>query len=499
MTDCGAQRLWFALLLTTKYAASLIYAHLSAAIAVALAIRSFRDHAAGAARQLATVTNFPLLGILVAAAAAIGVFAGARFTYPVFRWFAQGAEPDPAQQRAAVRISNRQAVITFFLWLGCGVGFWLFNTQLGKGMLLVLAATVTMGAAMAASMGWLLAQRVMRPVIAAALRVSAGDIAAPGVRLRMGVTWALFTAVPTAAIMLLVLARLYGWFPAEGTSIEAPVLVLAVMVLMFSCRAMILVADSIADPVRDVLAAMKQVGQGNTAVRVAVYEPSEVGHLQSGFNDMVAGLAERKRLRDLFGQYVGSDVAQRALAEQTPLSGEVCDAAVLFVDLVGSTALAAQNEPQRTAQILNAFFQCVVAAVESQQGLINKFEGDAVLAVFGAPLRLPDAAAAALLTARRLAADLNTLSAFDFGVGVSYGSVFAGTVGAEHRYEYTVIGDAVNEAARLADEAKHRPARILCSDTALTNADDAEQLRWHLQGSIALRGRAAPTAVAEPC
>src|SRR5215831_14735945 len=92
-----------ALWLTAKYAAGLIYAHLSAALAVALVIRSFRDHSAGAARQLATITNLWVLALLVIVAATIGAALGARYTYPVFRWFARGTAPDAAQQRAAVR------------------------------------------------------------------------------------------------------------------------------------------------------------------------------------------------------------------------------------------------------------------------------------------------------------------------------------------------------------------------------------------------------------
>lgn len=484
--------------LTAKYAAGLIYAHLSAAIAVALTIRAFRDGSAGASRQLASLANLQILAVLVGVAAVIGAVAGAHYTYPVFTWFARGTPPDAGQQHAAVRIASRQAIIQFTLWIACGVGFWLFNTGLGKGMLIILAAAVVIGAAMAASLGWLVSQHLLRPVIAAALESSSVKIAAPGVRARLGVTWALFTAVPGAAIIVIVLARLYGWFPAATVSVEAPVLVLAVIQSIFSCRAMLLVASSVADPVRDVIAAMKDLGRGNTTARVAVYDASEIGYLQMGFNLLVAGLAERERLRDLFGRYVGADVARRALAQEPSLSGEVCDVAVLFVDLAGSTAMAARHAPHRTAEILNAFFQCVIRAVEAEQGLINKFEGDAILAVFGAPLRLPDPVSAALRAARRLGVELRAIPEIDFGVGVSYGSVFAGTVGAEHRYEYTVIGDAVNEAARLADEAKHRERRVLGAARALDTADEGELGHWHRSESTVLRGRAEVTLVVEP-
>ena len=101
---------------------------------------------------------------------------------------------------------------------------------------------------------------------------------------------------------------------------------------------------------------------------------------------MVAGIGERDRLRDLFGRHVGADVARRAIEEGTSLSGDVREAAILFIDLVGSTTLAASRPPQEVARVLNDFFRIVVSAVDDHRGLINKFQGDAALAVFGAPL-----------------------------------------------------------------------------------------------------------------
>ncbi|EUA30315.1 adenylate and Guanylate cyclase catalytic domain protein [Mycobacterium xenopi 4042] len=102
----------------------------------------------------------------------------------------------------------------------------------------------------------------------------------------------------------------------------------------------------------------------------------------------MSGLIERDRLRDLFGRHVGVDVARRAVEEEASLTGDVVDVAILFIDLVGSTRLTASHRPDEVAQLLNKFFEIVVAEVDQRQGSINKFEGDAALAVFGAPLRL---------------------------------------------------------------------------------------------------------------
>jgi adenylate cyclase len=268
--------------------------------------------------------------------------------------------------------------------------------------------------------------------------------------------------------------------------------------VLLGLRALILVARSIADPVRDVVDAMAEVEHGRLGRTVDVYEQSEIGRLQRGFNRMVAGLTERDRLRDLFGRHVGPDVVRLAIETDETLSGEVRDVAILYIDLAGSTQLAATLTPREVADVLNDFFQVVVAAVDEHNGLINQFQGDAVLAVFGAPIRTDGAAAAALATARNLSVDLRRLLDVDFGIGVSAGAVFAGNIGAENRYGYTVIGDPVNEAARLADIAKSTTGRTVVSEAAIARAGDAERPRWAANGSVLLRGRPEPTETSVP-
>jgi class 3 adenylate cyclase len=249
--------------------------------------------------------------------------------------------------------------------------------------------------------------------------------------------------------------------------------------------------------VHEVVDAMAEVERGHLGKVIDVYERSELGHLQSGFNRMVAGLQERDQLRDLFGRHVGEEVVRRAVDENERVSGDEREVAILFVDLVGSVQLATTREPHEVAAVLNDFFQIVFDAVDTRHGLINKFQGDAALAVFGAPLHIDDPASAALATARALAQELRRLSV-DFGIGVSAGPVFAGNIGAENRYEYTVVGDPVNEAARLADRAKDFDGRVLCSAAAIERANEAERRCWGVQGSEMLRGRSQLTEISAP-
>jgi adenylate cyclase len=290
----------------------------------------------------------------------------------------------------------------------------------------------------------------------------------------------------------------YGDVPADRfalvvLSIGGTALVIGLVVNVGAARA-------VADPVNAVRLSMGSVECGDLDAEVAVYDGTELGRLQAGFNTMVAGLRERERIRDLFGRHVGREVAQAAAAaEEIRLGGEVRQVAVLFVDLVGSTALAAQRPPEEVVGLLNRFFAVVVEVVEDNGGWINKFEGDAALAVFGAPAAAADCAGSALAAARclgeRLAAELPEI---DVGIGVSAGDAVAGNVGDVRRFEYTVIGDPVNEAARLTELAKAEPGRVLAAATAVGLAGAGEAAHWAEGETTHLRGRPEPTLLAVP-
>ena len=149
--------------------------------------------------------------------------------------------------------------------------------------------------------------------------------------------------------------------------------------------------------------------------------------------------------------------------------------------------------------LLNAFFAVVVDVVAAHHGWVNKFEGDGALCVFGAPLADRACAENALAAGRELAARLaEEIPELSAGIGVSAGGVVAGNVGAAERFEYTVIGDAVNEASRLSELAKQRPGGLLASGSALAQAPESERARWCLEGEQTLRGRSRPTETAVP-
>jgi len=219
--------------------------------------------------------------------------------------------------------------------------------------------------------------------------------------------------------------------------------------------------------------------------------------LQAGFNHMAEGLRERERMRELFGGYVGEEVARHALESGVSLEGEERDVSVLFVDVVGSTALAERRPPVEVVALLNRFFDVVIAAVADEEGWVNKFEGDAALCVFGAPMQQADHAARALRSAVAMRIALRAIEGLDAGIGVSSGIAVAGNVGSARRYEYTVVGDPVNEAARLTELAKAHAGRIVVSERTVMAAG-ASNDGWQPSECITLRGRSRPTQTFVP-
>ncbi|MHA3021892.1 adenylate/guanylate cyclase domain-containing protein [Mycobacterium sp. BMJ-28] len=484
-----------------RFASGVVVAHLLTTAEVVIILVSLGRQTLSGATTLITRANLVTLLAVVAVGTVVAAAGGYRLISRSLHWFEAGAQPDVRQRRAAINMIRHQSVLLLSIWLVGGAVFIAVNHGTGWAPTVLIGLSVLFGGISTVSSSLLFTQRVTRPLVAAATREFESRTTAPGVQARLLLLWVLTTALPSATIALLVVCRANGWFIPETASVDVPVVLLSLVAVFLGVRSLILVSMSISDPLREIIDAMADIEQGRIGRQVDVYEQSEIGRLQSGFNRMVVGLKERDRLRDLFGRHVGPDVVRLAIewtnVADDVLSGDVREVAVLFVDVTGSTALAMTRTPAEVADVFNAFFRIVVAAVDAHDGLINKFQGDAALAVFGAPIPSDTSASAALAAARTLATALGRQE-LDYGIGVSAGPAFAGNIGAENRYEYTVIGDPVNEAARLADAAKVTDGRIACSSAAVDRADDAEGPLWRAHGQVLLRGRSEPTQVFVP-
>jgi adenylate cyclase len=437
----------------------------------------------------------------------VGSYLTLRMLIPVMRWQRRDTllgERDPAAtelaRTRALKMPFYRSLINVTNWLLGSVVFIVASWPVASKSAPVVAVATGLGATATAIIGYLQSERVLRPVAVAALRGGVPEnFRAPGVIQRQVLTWVLSTAVPILAIVLAVVASKVEILTAPADRLTTPILLLAIAALVIGLFGTVLVSMSIADPLRQLRWALGEVQRGNYNAHMQIYDASELGLLQAGFNDMVRDLAERQRLRDLFGRYVGEDVARRALERGTELGGQERDAAVLFVDLVGSTHLASTIPAGEVVSLLNEFFRVVVDTVNRHGGFVNKFQGDAALCIFGAPIEHPDACGAALAASRELHDELITvLGETEFGIGVSAGRAIAGHIGAQARFEYTVIGDPVNEAARLTELAKLEPGHVLASAIAVSGALDAEALCWDVGEIVELRGRTAPTQLARP-
>ncbi|MGH2953986.1 MAG: adenylate/guanylate cyclase domain-containing protein [Solirubrobacterales bacterium] len=429
----------------------------------------------------------------------IGTIWGTRRLSWAREWLEADRTPTPKERRVVLRAPRRIVFVHAVLWSLAAVVFGVLNATYSFELAQRAAITIVLGGLTTCAIVYLLSERQLRAAATRALAAGIGDRRlGPGVKTRAFLAWGLGTGVPIVGLILIAISTLTEE-DFSRTELAVTVLALGGLALVVGLGVSMLAARAVADPVVSLRKAVKKVADGELDVEVPVYDGSEVGQLQAGFNNMVAGLRERERIQDLFGRHVGEDVARAALEQDVELGGEVREVAVLFTDIVGSTELAAKRPPQEVVGLLNRFFAVVVEVVDARGGSVNKFEGDAALAIFGAPMPLDDAPSSALAAARELAARLEVeVTEVEAAIGVSAGEVVAGNIGEERRFEYTVIGDPVNEAARLTELAKERPGRLLASGSTVEAASSQERERWKLTERVELRGRAEDTRLAVP-
>ncbi|MFD4179639.1 adenylate/guanylate cyclase domain-containing protein [Rhodococcus sp. NPDC058514] len=446
------------------------------------------------------IVNAVIAPVYIALALAFGILWGTLRATKDLRWAIENREPTREEAAAALAMPWRLTRMQILLWT---IGFGIFTISYGvidPESIAKVSFTIAMGGVTVSAFSYLLSEFSLRPAAARALE--AGDprrVRIAGVTGRNLLAWTLGTGVPVAGLMLIAIASFIRPEHVTVTKLAVSILALGGITLVFGLALTLLGVGATVAPIRAVREAMVRVEHGELDTAVVVYDGTELGELQSGFNRMAEGLRERERIQELFGRHVGHEVADAAIKRNPELGGEEREIAVFFIDLVGSTELAASRPPKEVVDLLNRFFDVVVDEVDRHGGLINKFEGDAALAVFGAPVEIPDHAGNALAAARairaRLVVEVPDCSA---AIGVAAGTAVAGNIGARKRFEYTVIGDPVNEAARLSELAKTIDGALVASDRAVQGAGSTESQLWELGDAVVLRGRSAATRLATP-
>ena len=227
----------------------------------------------------------------------------------------------------------------------------------------------------------------------------------------------------------------------------------------------------------------------------------ELEDLAQGFNAMVEGLQERDKLRTTMGKYMTEEILEHVLAGQVELGGKTIELTILFCDLRDFTTLSEKRTAQQIVEILNEYFTVMVDIIMEEGGVVDKYIGDNIMAVFGAPVSRHDDAVRAVRAAVRMREALAKLNgkfkarglpALRFGIGLHTGEVVAGNIGSAKRMEYTVIGDAVNLASRLESKTKEIGTDILISEATHAVATGIET---EAAGEVHVKGREQPVAI----
>ena len=444
------------------------------------------------------IANLIITAIYVPLAVVVGILRGVKISRRATRWLRERREPDEAERKAVLRAPARLFLMQSQLWGVAAVGYGIYNARESVHRGALIAVIVALAGVSTCAIAYLLAERVLRPLARVALSYGVPNRLGMRLGARTILAWLLGSGIFMFGILLAGITGLTLGDQVSARRLAITMVALGGTALWVGGLAILFAAKAASDPVRALRSSISRVSDGDLTASVPIYDGTEVGVLQAGFNNMLEGLQERERIRDLFGRHVGDDVARAALERGVQLGGEVREVAVLFIDIVGSTTMATNRPPTEVVTLLNRFFDIVIDVVHQHDGWINKFEGDAALAIWGAPAPLADKERAVLAAARvlrdRLADELPELQA---GVGVSAGQAVAGNVGAAHRYEYTVIGDPVNEAARLTELAKSVPGMVVANACLLEAAGD-EAERWVELEPVVVRGRTEPTRVARP-
>jgi adenylate cyclase len=345
---------------------------------------------------------------------------------------------------------------------------------------------------------YLTMELAMRPVAedAAGLVEDGVALSYPGVPMR----WRLVVALPVINLITgLVVAGLAD--PGTEGIADFDVLVLAALVVSFAASLWLtaLLAGSVAAPISALRDATERLGRGDLSTRVPVATTDETGALARSFNAMAIGLGERERLRDAFGTFVDPGIAERVLKEGTDLSGDDVEASMLFLDVRGFTALSERSSPREVVGKLNQLYGLCVPVVTRHGGHANKFVGDGMLAVFGAPERHADHADRAVAAAVEIARCVKEhfRGELQVGIGVNSGRVLAGTVGGGGRLDFTVIGDAVNTAARVESATRETGDDVLVTE-ATRDLLSTDQHDWEERPAIPLKGKSEQVRLYAP-
>ncbi len=224
-----------------------------------------------------------------------------------------------------------------------------------------------------------------------------------------------------------------------------------------------LFSSSFARPILSMQRAARKIQNGDYEIHLKNVSNDELGSLEDAIGEMAQGLKEKEFIKDTFGKLVDPNIRDYLLKGNVELGGQLVEATILFADIRGFTSLSEKLMPEKVVQLLNLYFERVSEDIASEGGLVNKFVGDGILAIFGAPIPLENSSLAAVRAGTKIRETVRLINGddssqnlpdIDIGLGIHTGPVLAGNIGSKSRMEYTVIGDTVNIASRVENLCK---------------------------------------------
>ncbi|MBO7613299.1 MAG: adenylate/guanylate cyclase domain-containing protein, partial [Treponema sp.] len=259
--------------------------------------------------------------------------------------------------------------------------------------------------------------------------------------------------------------------------------VFTLLLLLIGLVLTFLIAYFFQRPLKKLTESANEISKGNYDVATKICSNDEMGILGDSFNAMAKSLKEKEFMRDTFGKIVTPQVRDYLLSGNASLGGQNLDVTVMFCDIRGFTTLSEHMKPEEVVSLLNSYFTGLEKCIASHGGVINKYIGDAVMALFGAPVPSSTHAMDAYLAAldmRKSLVEMNKgfvqkgMPEIHFGIGLHSGPVLAGNIGASSRMEYTVIGDTVNTASRIEGLCKNYKTDLLISQSTALLIDKEE-------------------------
>ena len=426
------------------------------------------------------------------------LWGGSKRIRPILDWM-DGRGDALEAWRAAVEVPRDLTLrVGWQPFLGIGVPVAIFATivaDLEPYSALIIFAGATVAVAYAAILHFFSYEQFLRPVVADIVEDLPPHFT--GVAVGVPLRWKLLGALPLINVITgVVVSGLSTDGTAELSDLGLDVVVAVLVAFTISLELTVLVTRSVLQPVERLLEATKAVREGDLDARVPITSGDELGQLAGSFNEMMAGLSEREALREAFGAYVDPDVAERVLEEGELIEGQEREVTILILDVWNFTEFAESSSARETVTFLNDMFGIAVPCVVEQGGHANKFLGDGLLAVFGAPERQDDHADRAVAAGRAIATSLieHFGAEIRFGIGVNSGPVVVGSVGGGGRLEFAVIGDPVNVAARVENLTRETDAVMLLTEaTRCLMSNQGKDL--DPRGDFALKGITEPVPI----